>query len=424
MVALGGTIGAGLFLGVGDGLRVAGPVLPFIFLGAAALAASVALALGEMAVARGGDVTFVALSARYLGPRSAFVQGWGYWASAVLASMAQLTAAGRFLADLAPAAPAWAVAVAGLVMLTAVNRSAVRTFGAVEAALASVKVGLLAAVAVAGAAAVVHPALAPDAGLAGWLRRPFAPAGGAGILAALPLVLFAFGNTELVALASVDLDDARRTLAPTVRRFVVRLAVLHVGVASALLLLLSPADLEATRSPFATLLGRAGVPGGAAVMDGVLVCVMLSSCNACLYGAARVLRALGAEGCAPSWLMTEDPNGSPRSAIWTTGLAVSAVIFISFITGPRTFTLLLGAAATFGLVNWALFLAAHRRFRRTAGRSRFASSTALLASGIALAAIALQAPYRAAALLALAAIAGLAGLSQLLVAPSDGQRGE
>lgn len=423
LIALGGTVGAGLFLGIGDGLRAAGLMLPGMFAAAAALAGAVAVALGEMATAQGGNVTFVGLSAKYLGRRSAFVQGWGYWASAVLACMAQLTAAGRFMADLGPI-PHWAVAALGLALLALVNEARVRTFGTLEAGMALLKIALLLAVIIAGAAAVLHSATALEAGVPSVLRQPLLPQGAAGLLAALPLVLFAFGNTELVALASVDLSEARRTLTSTVNRFVARLALLHVGVSAALLLLLSPEDLQAGASPFVLLLTQTGVPGAQALVNVALVCVMLSSCNAGLYGAARALEALATAGCAPSALAIRAANGSPRAAIRPTVLAVAGVIGLSSIAGERTFALLLGAAATFGLVNWGCFLIAHRRFRRASGRGAAGSTAALAAATGALAALAAQSPLRPAVLLAIGAIAILALLSKRLADLSDRQRGK
>ena len=422
LLALGGTIGAGLFLSIGDGLRSAGTGLPLLFAGGALLAYAVTRALAELAASLGGRVTFVTLSARFLGRRVAFAQGWGYWASAILACMAQLTAMGVFARALWPV-PAWLVAPAALLVLTGVNRLDVRLFGSIEAGLAAIKVTVLALVILLGAVALASPAMLPGAGAGRLARESLLPAGFSGLLAAVPLVLFAFGNSELIALASADLDDARHILGRTVRRFMARLALLHIGVAAALLLLIPHVDLSPAESPFVTLLARANIAGGGAIMNVVLIWVMLSSCNACLYGAARALRALADEACAPAWLAREAANGSPANAIGLSMLAVATLMGVSALASGELFALLLGAAATLGLLNWALFLLAHRRFRVAASRPAHASSAALAGIAAALLAIATPPPLRSSAATAIAAMALLALVARLRTDVTQGARG-
>ncbi len=405
---LGGVLGAGIFLGIGDGLRDAGAGMMVLFALAASLAWLVTRALGALALAQGGGVSFVTTTMAHLGRRTAFVQGWGYWGAAVLACTAQLTAAGTLLSAWVPLPP-WAAALTGLVLAAALNRLRVDVFGAVEAGLSACKVALISLVMLLAVISGLRWGGAPSALLA---PAMWVPRGVSGWLSALPLALFAFGNVELVGLAALDLADAKRTLKRTIVRVVLSLAILYVGVTAALLVLLPPHSLELPANPFALVLAHAGVPGAAPVIDALLIWVMISSCNACLYGATRVIRALAAERCAPAMLMISNAQGAPGAATVLTAASVGLAVLLGATLPGRLLLPLMAGAAMLGLVNWSLFLLAHCKLQ--AGPRAWPDLAGLAAIMAALALMASQPALHIATGVVVVSIAGLAALAQVL----------
>ena len=195
-------------------------------------------------------------------------------------------------------------------------------------------------------------------------------------------------------------------------RVVLSLAVLYVSVTAALLALLPPHSWEAAANPFALVLARAGVPGAGPVMDALLVWVMISSCNACLYGATRVIRALAAERCAPAMLMARNAQGAPGLATALTAAAVGLAVLLSATSPARLVLPLMAGAAMLGLVNWSLFLLAHCKLQ--AGSRAWPDVAGLAAIMAALALMASQPAFHVATGVAATAVAGLAALSQTL----------
>ncbi len=406
LLVVGGVLGAGIFLGIGEGLRNAGAGMVVLFALAASLAGLVTRALASLALAQGGGVSFVATTAAHLGRRTAFVQGWGYWGAAVLACTAQLTAAGTLMSAWVPIPP-WAAALTGLVLTAALNRSRVDLFGAVEAGLSACKVAVLGLVMLLAVISALRSGGPSSALLA---PTVWAPRGVSGWLSALPLSLFAFGNVELVGLAALDLAHAQRTLKRVIVRVVLSLAVLYVSVTAALLALLPPHSWEAAANPFALVLARAGVPGAGPVMDALLVWVMISSCNACLYGATRVVRALAAERCAPAMLMTRNAQGAPGLATVLTAASVGLAVLLSATSPGRLLLPLMAGAAMLGLVNWSLFLMAHCKL--LAGPRAWPDVAGLVAIMAALALMASRPAFHAATGIVVIVVAGLTALSR------------
>lgn len=393
MVALGGTIGAGLFLGVGDGLRLAGAGMVILFAAAALLAWGVTRALGEIVIADGRGITFVDATSRFLGPGVARLQAWGYWSAAVLACATQLGAAAGILQGWLGSA-SWIGAAAALAILTILNRASARAVGAVESWLALLKVVTLAGFVVAGMIAASFLPLSQSRVTTPLLAFPM---GAAGLLMALPLALFAFGNAELIGIVSADLEDPGRTLAPTIRRLMVRLALLNMGAAAALLVLQAAiAGHDPADNAFLAVLLRSGIPASATIMRIILLSVFTSSCNACLYGAASAFRTRPA-----SQLTSRDidqPGLLRRRAVLWTAASVTLVLLIGSLLPSGSFANILAGAALFGLVNWGIILMAHIRARRIAGRTAIASSSTLGGVSIAFLCIALQPDFSLAAI--------------------------
>ena len=369
-LAIGGTIGAGLFLGIGQGIHLAGPAVIVAFLLAGAAVFIVARCLGDMALDVRGAATFVQTTRLNLGRRTAFVEGWSYWACVILTCMAELTGAGALIGAWIPAVPPWMTALAALVLLSTLNRLGVRTFGEIEFWMALLKVVACIAFLILGLKVCLASETASGTGLGNlWKDGGFLPNGWRGLVLALPAAVFAFGGTELMGLAAAETDDPARSIPRAVNAIVIRLALFYIGVTMALLVVLPWRTIPTTGSPFVLFLARLGFRSASGIMSVVLISAILSSCNSCLYGSTRVLKSLADEGLAPPFLSRRNRWGAPGPALVSCMTVIACAIGLECLLSGWLFALLLTAAAITGLANWAIFVMAHLRFRRTRPRA-------------------------------------------------------
>lgn len=378
-IALGSTVGSGLFLGAGRGIQLAGPGMLVAYLVAGLMVFVVARCLGEMALADPKPSTFISYTDRYIGSRSAFVQAWSYWACCVLVCMAELTAAGLFIRLWLPTLPLWIPESLGLAIVFAINRLSVRVFGEVEFWISLLKVATILTFLLTGV--LLLSGLTPLGLRAAavrnlWVFGGFLPNGLMGVVAALPVALFAFGGTELIGIAAAEAENPERSVPRATNGLLYRLGLFYVGTTLVLLCLEPWRSVPGDSSPLVNLLGRIGVPAAATLMNVVLVSAVLSSCNSNLYAGARVLKALGENGGAPKGLSSLNGRGAPEQAVTLTFAAVSLAVLLSGFLPNGLFDLLLGMAALIVITNWAIFLVAHLRFRKlrkTEGGPRFAA---------------------------------------------------
>ncbi len=373
-LTIGGTIGGGLFLGIGQGIHAAGPAMIFAFLVAGAAVSVVARCLTEMALAAGGRVTFVRTTRLNLGRRAAFVEGWSYWACAILTCMTELAGAGTLIRAWFPSIPSsWIVGLPILLSLTLLNRLQVRRFGEVEFWMALLKIAACLMVIALGLLAMVRPATSGAAIGNLWSDAGVLPHGWHGLLLALPVAVFAFGGSELVGLAAADADEPARAA----KGLLSRITAIYVGVTVALLVVLPWRDVPVADSPFVVFLRHFNLPGAAPIMAAVLLSAVLSSGNSCLYGATRVLASLADEGLAPVRLGRRNQNDAPASAVTMSSCFVLIVAMLGLLAPVRLFALLLAASAMTGLINWGIFIVAHlrliRRVVRPVGAGRVSS---------------------------------------------------
>ncbi len=352
-----------MFLGVGQGIQAAGPAMILAFLLAGAAVSVVARGLAEMAMAAGGHATFVRTTRLNLGRRTAFVEGWSYWACAVLTCMAELAGAGALTRAWLPAIPSWIVGLPILLFLAGLNRLEVRRFGEIEFWMALLKIVACLVVIGLGLWSLARPA-ASGIGIGHlWSDGGVLPHGWRGLLLALPVAVFAFGGSELVGLATADADEPVRAA----RGLLLRITAIYVGVTTALLVVMPWRSVPVANSPFVMFLSHFGLRAAAPVMAIVLLSAVLSSCNSCLYGATRVLASLAEEGLAPAGLGRRNRRGAPAPAVTMSSCFVLVTVALELLAPARLFALLLTASAMTGLANWGIFIVAHLRLvRRTA----------------------------------------------------------
>ena len=286
MMGLGSAIGAGLFLGSGVGVQTAGPAVLLSYLIAGALIIIVMRALGEMAAARPTSGAFSVYAADAMGPTAGATLGWLWWVQIVIVVAAESVGAAGLLATVWPGLPVAATSLVFMSAFTLVNLLGVRNFGEFEFWFAILKVAAILAFIAIGAALLLGwlPDIASP-GLSNFTAHGgFAPKGWAGVGAALLVVVFAFGGTEIVAVAAAETQDPQRSITQAIRTVAWRILVFYIG-SLAVIIAVVPWTSEHLKSPFAAVLEVARIPGAATAITLVAVVALLSALNANLYGA-------------------------------------------------------------------------------------------------------------------------------------------
>ncbi|MBA4861789.1 amino acid permease [Streptomyces sp. PSKA54] len=370
MLGLGGVIGAGLFVGSGAGIAVAGPGIVVSYLVAGALAMCVMRMLGEMSAAMPASGAFSVHAERALGRWAGFTVGWLYWFMLVVVLAVEATGAATIAHGWVPSVPQWTWVLIFMVVFTGVNLAAVKNFGEFEFWFAALKVAAIVLFLALGLLAILG--LLPDTdpvGLTNLMGHGgFLPHGWEGVVSGVLAVVFAFGGLEVVTIAAAESDDPARSVARAVRSAVFRILFFYVGSMLVIVTVLPWTAQQAGLSPYVTVLDSIGVPSAGTVMNIVVFVALLSALNANLYGSSRMVFSLAERGEAPKALLRVDRGGVPRRAV----LASVAFGFVSVLLNlkwPDTvFLSMLNAVGAVLLFVWALIAVSQLRLRRRVER--------------------------------------------------------
>ncbi|MFG2504273.1 amino acid permease [Streptomyces rubiginosohelvolus] len=374
MLGLGGVIGAGLFVGSGAGIAVAGPAIVVSYLIAGALAMLVMRMLGEMSAAMPASGSFSVHAERALGRWAGFSVGWLYWFLLVVVLAVEATAAAQIAHGWVPGVEPWAWVLLFMVVFTVANLTAVKNFGEFEFWFASLKVGAIVVFLVLGGLAVFG--LLPDTDPVGMTNLTgqggFLPNGWSGVVSGVLTVVFAFGGLEVVTIAAAETDDPARAVGRAVRSAVVRILFFYVGSMLVIVTVLPWTAQQAGLSPYAKVLDAIGVPSAGQIMNIVVFVALLSALNANLYGSSRMIFSLAERGEAPRGLLkvsggTEgssgQPGGVPRRAVLASVAFGFVSVLLNLLWPDTVFLYMLNSVGAVLLFVWALIAASQLRLR-------------------------------------------------------------
>ena len=366
-LAIGSAIGSGLFVGSAQALRTTGSSLLLAYAICAAAVYLVARCLGEMTLAFPREESFVDHVGRQLGAAAGLVSGWGFWSTLVLIGMAELTAVGLLAHALVPALPQWVSTALAFVVLILVNLAPVHRFGDAEVVMSSLKVLVILAFMGLALVVAIDPAefALKDAGLRNlWAPGGLFPGGLRGLLQTLPVALFSFGGFELISLAAAETEAPAQAIPRAVNGLLLRFVIFYLGTAVSLLVLLPWYQMTPGISPFLVILERLHVRAAAAFLDIVLISCILSSSNALLFAAGRVLRTLARQGVAPARLGRLSATGVPATGVVVSAFVIFGAIGLNAAVPHALFGMLMQLVAVITAVNWILIIIAELAFRR------------------------------------------------------------
>ncbi|MFG2297126.1 amino acid permease [Streptomyces sp. NPDC048603] len=366
MLGLGGVIGAGLFVGSGAGISLAGPGIVLSYLFAGALAMLVMRMLGEMSAALPASGSFSVHAERALGRWAGFSVGWLYWFLLVVVLAVEATGAATIANGWAPGVPQWAWVLIFMVVFTVANLAAVRNFGEFEFWFAALKVGAIVLFLILSTLAIFG--LLPDTepvGLSNLTGQGgFLPNGWSGVISGVLAVVFAFGGLEVVTIAAAESEDPARSVSRAVRSAVWRILLFYIGSMLVIVTLIPWDEMKPGESPYVAVLDSIGIPAAGQIMNIVVFVALLSALNANLYGSSRMVFSLAERGEAPKGLLAVSPGGVPRRAVFASVAFGFVSVVLNLLWPDTVFLYMLNAVGAVLLFVWALIAVSQLRLRR------------------------------------------------------------
>lgn len=365
LIALGGVIGAGLFVGSGVVINATGPAAIVSFLVAGAIVVAVMRMLAEMAVAKPAVGSFYVYARDALGPRAGFVVGWMYWYFFVIVVALEAVAGARIVGLWLPQVPLWLVSLVLMAVLTGTNLISARSYGEFEFWFSGVKVAAIVVFLLLGAVYLLGLWPHATGGVANLVSHGgFAPMGFGAILAAVVPCIGFYTGAEIVTIAAAESAEPARAVARATRSIVLRVLAFYV-LSMFVVVSVLPWDSPGIKvSPYAAVLGALHIPAVETIMNAVVLIAVLSCLNSALYTTSRMLFALTRHGDAPKALTKLGPTAVPSRAI----LAGTVVGFVSvafeFFSPDRVFPFIVnsyGAVALFVYLMIAISQVVSRR---------------------------------------------------------------
>jgi L-asparagine permease len=373
MIAIGGAIGVGLFLGSGGKLAQAGPGLVLSYALCGVMAFFVMRALGELVLHRPTAGSFVTYAREFIGPWAGFASGWLYWLNWAMTGVAETTAVGIYVHRWLPDLPQWVVALFALVLLLSVNLLSVRLFGELEFWFSVIKVTAIVTFLFIGVALVLTGGgIGHDHASAANLTSHggFLPHGLPVVLMSLQAVIFAYSGIELVGIAAGETRKPREVMPKAVNSIMWRIAVFYIGSVVLLAMVLPWTVYSGAESPFVTVFSRLGVPGAGDIMNAVVLTAALSSCNSGLYSTGRILRALSVKGEAPEFAGRMSARHVPYGGILFTAVVLLMGVVLNYVVPKLAFDIATSVSSLGVVAVWATLVVCQLRLRTAAGRGQ------------------------------------------------------
>ncbi|WEV53901.1 amino acid permease [Leuconostocaceae bacterium ESL0723] len=364
MIALGGTIGTGLFLGAGESIQKAGPSILLVYIITGLFIFAMMRALGELLISDDSKPVFIDFMEKYLGPRAGFILGWTYWMSWIVIAMAELTAVGNYMHFWFPHVPTWPWEVGFLVVLYVVNIVAVQAFGETEFWFAMIKIlAILAMIATGIMMAILHVKTSVGVTRFSTLWSHGLVANhGHDILSAFQMVFFAFLGVEFVGITAAETRDPVHTIPHAINSIVVRILIFYVGALAAIMTIQPWTDYSGNMSPFVQVFSGIGITGAAGIVNFVVLTAAASSLNSSLFTTGRMLYSLSN---GHGYFSHLNHRAVPMRAVNLSTLLVGGTVIVNYIFPTDAFSIVTSVASATFLVVYGALMVTHLKFRQS-----------------------------------------------------------
>lgn len=386
LIALGGAIGTGLFLGVGPAAVLAGPSVILGYAFAGIIAFFIMRQLGEMVVDEPVSGSFSYFAYKYWGPFPGYASGWNYWILYILVSMSELTAIGIYVQYWWPEIPLWISSLFFFLVINALNLGSVKMFGEAEFWFSIIKVAAIVAMIVFGTYLLISGEGGEQASISnltnnggffpkGWFEKT--ENGYQGLIAVLAIIMFSFGGLELIGITAAEAENPKKNIPKATNQVIYRILIFYVG-ALIILFSLSPWETITTKtSPFVTIFDNlkgtniiffgSVIPTTQLISNALNIIVLtaaLSVYNSSVYSNSRMLYGLAEQGNAPKYLMKLNRNSVPIRAIIVSSCFAAICILINKIIPDQAFKILMSLVVSCLIINWIMISFTHLKFKK------------------------------------------------------------
>ncbi|ALG25154.1 amino acid permease [Lactiplantibacillus plantarum] len=372
LIAIGGTIGTGLFLGAGQSIHLAGPAILIAYLVTGLVCFLLMRALGELLLSDLHTHSYIDFIKQYLGDKIGFVAGWTYWVCWITIAMAEITAAGEYMQFWWPKLPQWLPGLIILILLLGLNSINVSAFGETEFWFAIIKIAAILALIAVGIGMVLFSVKTPvgHASLTNLVSYGgFMPHGIKGLVLSFQMVLFSFIGIEMVGMTASETADPKTVIPKAINDIPVRIILFYVGSLFFLMCMYPWQYFSAAHSPFVQVFTNLGIRSAAAIINFVVLTAAASSCNSALFSTGRMLFSLTYDGKSKfaKRMGTLSTRQVPRNALWFSTLVIGLSVILNLLMPGKVFSLIASVSTTCFIFIWGAIVVAHIKYRRQAG---------------------------------------------------------
>jgi len=389
LIALGGAVGTGLFLGSAAAITLAGPAVLLGYALAGVIAFLIMRQLGEMVVEEPVAGSFSHFADRYWSKFAGFLSGWNYWALYVLVGMAELTAVGKYVQFWWPEIPTWVSALVFFVFINTINLFNVRWYGETEFWFSIIKVSAIIAMIGFGAWLLASGNGGPQAAVSNlWQLGGFFPNGIHGLIMAMAIIMFSFGGLELVGITAAEVRNPGDTIPKATNQLIYRILIFYIGALGVLLALYPWNQIGDAGSPFVLIFHYLDNGWVASALNVIVLTAALSVYNSGVYCNSRMLLGLAVQGNAPKRLTRINARGVPVAGLAASAGVTALCVLVNYLMPARALGILMMLVVATLVINWAMITVTHLKFRqhlRAQGKTAaFASPLAPLSNWICL----------------------------------------
>lgn len=368
LLAIGGAIGTGLFLGSGRSIHLAGPSILFAYMITGIICFFIMRALGELLLSNLNYHSFVDFVYDYLGDKAAFITGWTYWFCWISLAMADLTATGLYIQYWFPNIAQWVPSLIFLVILLIMNLTTVKLFGEMEFWFSLIKVIAILALIIIGTFMIIK-GFSTDAGISSftnlWSHGGWFPNGVRGFILSFPMVVFAFTGIELVGLTAGETENPEYVIPKAINNIPIRIIIFYIGALTVIMSIYPWNSINPDKSPFVQVFAAVGIAAAASIVNFVVLTSAASACNSGIFSTSRMVYSLAKENNAPESMKKLTSHQVPSNATMFSAAVILISVILNYIMPEGVFVLITSISTFCFIFIWVIIVICHLRYRKT-----------------------------------------------------------
>ena len=367
MIALGGTIGVGLFMGSASTISWTGPSVMLAYAIAGIFIFFIMRAMGEMLYIEPKTGSFATFAHEYVHPLAGYLTAWSNWFQWIIVGMSEVIAVGTYMQYWFPDLPAWVPGIIVMIILGLANLISVKSFGEFEFWFALIKVVTIILLIIAGLGLIFF-GLGNGGHAIGlsnlWSHGGFFAGGMKGFFFALSLVVASYQGVELIGITAGEAKDPKKSITKATNSIIWRILIFYIGAIFVIVTVYPWDELKAVGSPFVVTFAKVGITMAAGIINFVVVTAAMSGCNSGIYSAGRMVYTLAENGQAPKFFLKVSKNGVPYWGTIAVLIGLAAGVALNFVAPSKLFVYVYSASVLPGMIPWFALLIAQIRFRK------------------------------------------------------------